>query len=126
MATKKAAKKAAKPGAQKLPKSRKVNAPKNKNSLSFTQGEFLEHLKGFCGLPKRTEARELWDDIASFLTMGLQKGYKIPLAGLGKLYVRRTKARMGRNPATGEPISIPPKKRIRFTAAKALKQAVLN
>jgi DNA-binding protein HU-beta len=55
----------------------------------------------------------------------LKKGYKIPLLGLGKLYVRKTKARMGRNPATGEPIHIPSKKRIRFTASKSLKQAVL-
>jgi DNA-binding protein HU-beta len=44
---------------------------------------------------------------------------------LGKLYVRETKARQGRNPATGEVISIPKRKRVKFTAAKALKERVL-
>jgi len=125
---KKAAKVATKSGkaAQvRLPKSRKVNPPKNRNTLSFTQSEFIEHIRAFSGLPKRSEARDIWEDISNFLTQSLQRGYKVPLAGLGKIYVRRTKARMGRNPATGEPISIPPKKRIRFTASKALKQAVL-
>jgi DNA-binding protein HU-beta len=55
----------------------------------------------------------------------LRKGYKIPLMGLGKLYVRETKARQGRNPATGEVINIPKRKRVKFTAAKALKERVL-
>jgi nucleoid DNA-binding protein len=55
----------------------------------------------------------------------LKRGYKIPLMGLGKLYVRESKARTGRNPATGEMIHIPKRKRVRFTAAKALKERVL-
>ena len=45
--------------------------------------------------------------------------------GLGKLYVRHSKPRQGRNPQTGETINIPARKRVRFTAAKALKEAVL-
>lgn len=124
MATKKAApKKVAAP--MPLKKSRKATTPRNKNSLSYTQSEFVENIMGFCGLVKRAQARELVGDLSALITECLKKGYKIPLMGLGKLYVRKTKARMGRNPATGEPIHIPSKKRIRFTASKALKQAVL-
>ncbi|MDZ4784600.1 MAG: HU family DNA-binding protein [bacterium] len=108
-----------------MKKSRKATTPKNKNSLSYTQSEFLENLMGFCGLPKRASARELAGDLSALIMECLKRGYKIPLVGLGKLYVRKTKARMGRNPATGEPIHIPSKKRIRFSASKALKQAVL-
>ncbi|MCB0332993.1 MAG: HU family DNA-binding protein [Bdellovibrionales bacterium] len=101
-------------------------SPKNKSTLSYTQSEFLENLRGFCGLEKRSQAKELWADISLFITDSLKRGYRIPLAGLGKMYVRKSKARMGRNPATGEIIHIAAKKRVRFTAAKALKDSVLS
>lgn len=107
-------------------KLRKATTPKNKSTLSYTQSEFVDNVMGFCGMTKRAAAKELCTDMSALITDCLRKGYKIPLLGLGKLYVRKTKARMGRNPATGEPIHISAKKRIRFTASKALKQAVLS
>ena len=117
------AKKAAAPA--KTQKVRTASKPKNTSTLSYTQSEFIENVRGFCGLEKRSQARELIEDIATFVKDSLRRGYKIPLMGLGKMYVRHTKARMGRNPATGETIQISAKKRVRFAAAKALKDAVL-
>jgi len=52
-----------------------------------------------------------------------EKGFTIP--GLGKLIVRKRKARMGRNPQTGEAIKIPAKRVLKFTIAKAAKDATL-
>ena len=46
--------------------------------------------------------------------------------GLGKLVKVRRKARMGRNPATGETIRIPAKTVLKFRIAKAAKDAVLS
>jgi|GEM_PF-442307 len=109
----------------KAEKIRMASRPKNANSMSYTLSEFLENIKGFCGLRKRSEAKELVDDIALFIKDSLKRGYKIPLMGLGKLYVRESKARQGRNPQTGEIVQIPARKRVRFSAAKALKEAVL-
>lgn len=51
-----------------------------------------------------------------------KSGYTIP--GIGKLVVVDRKARMGRNPATGETISIPAKKVLKFRVAKAAKDAI--
>jgi nucleoid DNA-binding protein len=130
------AKKAAKPAAKTVaapakgstadvPKVRVVAKPRNTSSLSFTQSEFVENVRAFCGLPKRAQARELVEDIALLVTESLRKGYKIPLMGLGKLYVRETKARTGRNPQTGESINIPKRRRVKFSPAKALKERVL-
>ena len=48
------------------------------------------------------------------------------LPGIGRLVRVDRKARMGRNPATGEAIKIPARTRLRFTPAKALKDAVLG
>ncbi len=106
-------------------KTRQATKPRNGRTLSYTQSEMLENIRGFCGLAKRSQAKELVEDLALFIMDSLKRGYKIPLLGLGKMYVRQTKARMGRNPATGEVIHISPKKRVRFTAAKSLKEAVL-
>lgn len=106
-------------------KLRKAIAPKNKGSQSYTLSEVYENIKGFCGLVKRSEAKNVCEDIAAFVTESLAKGYKIPMFGLGKMYVRRTKPRVGRNPATGQEIQIPAKKRVRFTVSKSLKDAVL-
>ncbi len=108
-----------------IPKVRAASRPRNNNTNSYTFSEFVENVKGFCGLAKRSQAKELIDDLNAFVRDSLKKGYKIPLLGLGKMYVRQTKARLGRNPATGETINIPAKRKVRFTPAKALKEAVL-
>lgn len=128
-AVKKVAKKATGKGgkviASPVSKARVSSKPRNTSTLSYTQSEFFENVRAFCGLPKRSQARELVEDIAAFVMDSLKRGYKVPLMGLGKLYVRESKARQGRNPATGEIINIPRRKRVKFTAAKALKEKVL-
>jgi len=119
------AKAAGKVTAAQVSKARVSSKPRNTSTLSYTQSEFVENVRAFCGLNKRSEAKQIVEDIAAFVMDSLRKGYKIPLMGLGKLYVRETKARQGRNPATGEVINIPKRKRVKFTAAKALKERVL-
>ena len=52
-----------------------------------------------------------------------KNGFTLP--GLGKLVLRNRKARMGRNPQTGEPIQIPAKRVLKFRVAKAAKDAIL-
>jgi DNA-binding protein HU-beta len=54
----------------------------------------------------------------------LAKGGEVTLPGIGKLSVKTSAARKGRNPATGEEMDIPAKRKPAFTAAKALKDAV--
>lgn len=66
----------------------------------------------------------IMDDLVSHIVKNLKKGNRIRMAGLGILQVRKRAARMGRNPATGEAIKIPAKKKIAFRAAKELKEAV--
>src|ERR1700732_3479742 len=58
------------------------------------------------------------------ITKHLKKGERIRIAGLGILQVRKRAARMGRNPATGEPVKIKASKKVAFRAAKDLKEAV--
>lgn len=72
----------------------------------------------------KKQANLIMDDLVVSLVKNLKKGNRIRMAGLGILQVRKRAARMGRNPATGEAIKIPAKKKIAFRAAKELKEAV--
>ena len=70
-------------------------------------------------------AHLMLEDTIGLITKHLKKGARIRLNGLGILVVRKRAARMGRNPATGEAIKIPAKKKVAFRVAKDLKEAVL-
>jgi DNA-binding protein HU-beta len=74
-------------------------------------------------MPKKN-AEALLNDLVVMLTKHLKKGDRIRLAGLGVLVVRKRAARMGRNPATGEPVQIKASKKVAFRAAKELKESI--
>lgn len=75
------------------------------------------------GLTKKG-ASEALDTILSTIMDALQKGEKVTITGFGTFEVRSRKARTGRNPQTGEEITIPARKVAAFRAGKALKDAV--
>jgi DNA-binding protein HU-beta len=58
------------------------------------------------------------------ITKALKKGQTLTLVGFGTFSVSRRKARVGRNPQTGKEIKIPAKKVPKFSAGKALRNAV--
>ena len=64
------------------------------------------------------------DSLAQLAYKEAKKGFTVP--GLGKLVVVKRKARMGRNPATGETIKIPAKTVLKFRISKAAKDAALK
>jgi DNA-binding protein HU-beta len=80
-------------------------------------------LAGDHEIPKK-QAESMLGDLVTLVTKHLKKGDRIRLAGLGILVVRKRAARMGRNPATGEPIQIKASKKVAFRPAKELKEAV--
>jgi DNA-binding protein HU-beta len=74
-------------------------------------------------MPKK-QAEAILNDLVTMLTKHLKKGDRIRLVGLGVLVVRKRAARMGRNPATGEPVQIKASKKVAFRAAKELKESI--
>jgi DNA-binding protein HU-beta len=74
-------------------------------------------------LPKR-QVEAMLDAFVQSFTGHLQQGTKIRIPGLGIFQVSSRAARMGRNPATGEPIQIKASKKIAFRPAKELKEAI--
>jgi DNA-binding protein HU-beta len=74
---------------------------------------------------KRTQAREYFDELTQLAEKELKRSGEFVLPGMVKLVVQKRKARMGRNPATGEAIKIPAKTVVKARIAKQLKDAVL-
>jgi DNA-binding protein HU-beta len=74
-------------------------------------------------LPKK-QVQSMLEDMVGAITKHLKKGARIRIGGLGILQVRKRPARMGRNPATGEPIKIKASKKVAFRPAKELKEAI--
>jgi DNA-binding protein HU-beta len=72
----------------------------------------------------KVQSEAVLGDLIELMTKHLKKGERIKLAGLGIFQVRHRAARMGRNPATGEPIAIKASKKVAFRATKELKMAV--
>jgi DNA-binding protein HU-beta len=73
----------------------------------------------------KVAASKMIDSLTSNVTKSLKKGERVTLVGFGTFSVSKRKARIGRNPQTGETIKIKAKKAVRFKAGKAL-DAALN
>ena len=89
----------------------------------MTKAKLVTALAEATSIPKKTSAAYL-EALATLSYKEAKNGFTIP--GVGKLVVRSYKARMGRNPQTGEAIKIPARKRLKFVVAKAAKDAVLG
>ena len=91
----------------------------------MTQTQVTTYLSDKIGIT-RAQAKQAIDELNTLVVRELKKQGTIRLAGLGAFTKRKMKARIGRNPATGEQIRIPARTKLRFTAAKALKDSVLG
>ena len=73
---------------------------------------------------KKAQVNAMLMGMVEDIAKHLKKGRRIRIGGLGIIQVRKRKARMGRNPATGEAIKIKASKKVAFRASKELKEAI--
>ncbi|MFL9611179.1 HU family DNA-binding protein [Methylobacillus sp. Pita2] len=71
-----------------------------------------------------TSARLAIDSFTSAVTKALRRGEEIRITGFGAFNLQRTKARLGRNPKTGERIKLPASNRVVFKIGSNLKTAI--
>jgi DNA-binding protein HU-beta len=93
-----------------------------KAAKPMTKSQILTKLAETCDMTKK-DATCVVEALVQLAYKEAKNGFTIP--GLGKLVLVKRKARMGRNPATGEQIKIPAKKVVKFRVAKAAKDAIL-
>lgn len=73
----------------------------------------------------KKDVNAFFGEIADLAARETKKNGAFVMPGIGKLVLQQRKARMGRNPATGEAIKIPAKKVVKARLAKAFKDAVI-
>ena len=90
----------------------------------MTKSQMLQALAEKTGHSKKDIAG-LMDALMDMAYSEVKRGGEFVVPGIGKLIKQHRKARMGRNPATGESIQIPAKTVVKFRVAKAAKDAIL-
>ena len=90
----------------------------------MTKAQIVSYFAEKFEIPKKASA-SLLDEFANLAVAETKKAGSFTLPGIGKLVMSKRKARMGRNPATGEAIKIPAKTVVKARIAKQLKDAVL-
>ena len=91
----------------------------------MTQAQFFQAVAEGSQVSK-VQVRAVFQAVEEVVTKRLKAEGKIPLGGLGAVKLVDRKARIGRNPATGEQIKIPAKTAVKLTVSKACKDAILG
>lgn len=84
----------------------------------------IEAVMSRAGIDKKKQAQDAVEAVFDTIKKTLSKGEEVAVAGFGAFRVTKRAARMGVNPRTGEKLQIPATTRPKFTAGKALKEAV--
>jgi DNA-binding protein HU-beta len=90
----------------------------------MTQSQLVQTLADKCEVTKK-QSKMMMDCLAETAVAQVKKNGVFVLPGIGRLVRVDRKARMGRNPATGESIKIAAKKVVKFRVAKAAKDAIV-
>ncbi len=90
----------------------------------LTKSQLMTAMAEEWGVSKK-EAIEMYDTLINLIYKEIGRAGEIMLPGLGKMAKKHRNARMGRNPMTGESISIPAKTVLKFGVNKAAKDALL-
>jgi len=91
----------------------------------MTKSQLVTRLAEVGGV-SRKQADDLLTSLTDTVVKTVKKGESVKIPGLGIFRLRKMKARMGRNPQTGEPIKIPARKKVGFSVAKTFKETVLG
>ena len=117
-----ARKTAAKKAAPVAAKAVRVTAVAGK---TVTASALLQSVADHLGM-KKTEAKALTEGYLDVVKAYVLKGAKVKIGDVGMIMVRHRKARMGRNPQTGEPVKIKASKKLAFRQSAVMKAQVMG
>ena len=90
---------------------------------TVTRADLCEAVHEQVGLT-RQDSSEMVERVLELMCLALEDGQQVKLSGFGVFQVRAKRARMGRNPKTGEPAPIDPRRVIGFRASQVMKARV--
>ena len=116
------ARKSAKKAAPAASKPVKVTATAGK---TVTASALLQTIADHMGI-KKSEAKTMVEGYTDVVKAYVLKGAKVKIGDIGMVMVRHRKARMGRNPQTGEPVKIKASKKLAFRQSAVMKAQVMG
>lgn len=119
---KSAVRKTAKKAAPAPAKAVKVTAVPGK---TVTASALLQAVADHHGI-KKSEAKNFVDGYIDVVKAYVLKGAKVKIGDIGMVMIRARKARMGRNPQTGEPVKIKASKKLAFRQSAVMKAQVMG
>lgn len=131
------ARKAMKKAVKKAPARKKAAAKKTAAPVSkpvrvtaaagktITASALLQAIADHNGV-KKSEAKAFIEGYFDVVRAHVLKGVKVKIGDLGMILIRARKARMGRNPQTGEPVKIKASKKLAFRQSAVMKAAVMG
>ena len=90
----------------------------------MTKAELVDKIFAKADLPTKSKAEEALDAVISCMQEALASGETITFTGFGSFKVNERAERKGRNPRSGEEITIPACKVVKFSPGKSLKDAL--
>jgi DNA-binding protein HU-beta len=91
----------------------------------MTKSQLVTRLADSGGVTRK-QADDLLAVLTDTIVKTVKKGESVKIPGLGVFRLRKMRARMGRNPQTGEAIKIPARRKVGFSVAKTFKETVLG
>lgn len=91
--------------------------------MSLTKSELAQLLHQHLGLHK-SQAAEMLEDFIAIIKSTLESGEEVKIAGFGKFEVKRKRARKGRNPHTGESLTIDGRRVVTFKPSIILRDKI--
>ena len=89
----------------------------------MTKADLAKAIIDTVGL-SRTQAREAVQLVLDRMADSLERGDQVKITGFGSLLLRDKNARLGRNPVTGEPVTVSARRVVTFRPSKVLKRAL--
>ena len=92
---------------------------------TVTASALLQSVADHLGV-KKSEAKALVEGYTDVVKAYVMKGAKVKIGDIGMVMIRHRKARMGRNPQTGEPVKIKASKKLAFRQSSVMKAQVMG
>jgi len=102
-----------------------LNTFKEESFMSMTKADVVEKIHAELGLAKK-DAAEVVDLLFKVIKETLSKGEKVKISGFGNFSIRDKASRMGRNPQTGDSMSIAARRVLTFRPSQILKEDITN
>ena len=119
--------------AKKAPARKKAAAPAPRKAAkvtatagkTVTASTLMQSVADHMGM-KKSQAKDFVDGYLDVVKAYVMKGAKVKIGDVGMIMIRNRKARMGRNPQTGEPVKIKASKKLAFRQSAVMKAQVMG